>query len=257
MATAGKASYKYLRTIEYLYELFNLLFTAFGNLPFLRIIPVRTVFFRQVYFAGIETLGKMLVIGTLIGIVIITQIASLAGVGSGVLTGKILIWVVIRELGPLFAAIIIIARSVTAISSELGSMKVHGEIESIEMMGIDPMRYLIMPRILALSLSAVMLTFYFEFAAVFGGIAVTSVFWDVPFEQYTTGMLSSLTIKELSVSLIKSLLFGFGIAIISCFHGLRVSQSITKIPQATTKATIQSLFLVFIFDGIITFIFFV
>ncbi|TAL22055.1 MAG: ABC transporter permease [Nitrospirae bacterium] len=257
MATAGKASYKYLRTIEYLYELFSLLFAAFGNLPFLKIRPVRTVFFRQIYFGGIETFGKVIIIGLLIGIVIITQITSLVGLGSAVLTGKILIWVVVRELGPLLAAIIIIARSATAIASELGAMNIENEIENIELMGIDPNRYLIMPRVFALALSAVVLTFYFELAAIFGGIAVTSIFWAVPFEQYSKGMLSSLSIAELSVSLLKSLLFGTAIAAVSCSQGLKVRKSITQIPQATTRATIQSLFLVFIFDGIITFIFFV
>lgn len=257
MAKANEAFSRYFGVIIYLSDLFNLLYTAFKNLPSLRIPPVRTVFLRQIYFAGIETFGKMVIIGILIGIVIITQITNLVGLGSAVLTGKILIWVVVRELGPLFAAIIIIARSVTAISAELGAMNVGGEIESIEMMGIDIYRYMIMPRVFALTLSSVMLTFYFEFAAIFGGITITSVFWGVPFEQFTTGILSSLTAIELSASLIKSLLFGLSISAISCYQGVKVSKGITRIPQATTKATIQSLFLVFIFDGIITFIFFV
>jgi len=245
-----------LNTIVYLSGLFNLILGALKNLPALKISPVRTVFFRQIYFAGIETLGKMVIIGLLIGIVIISQITSLVGVGRGELIGKILVWVVVRELGPLFAAIVVIARSVTAISAELGSMNVQGEIASIEMMGIDPERYLIMPRIIALTLSMVMLTFYFELSAILGGIAVTSVFWGVPFEQHTTGILTSLTIMELSASLVKSLLFGVVIAAVSCSQGFKVSGSITRIPQATTKATIQSLFFVFIFDGIITLIFF-
>ena len=243
-------------TILYLSDLFNLILNAFKNLPSLRISPVRTVFLRQIYFAGIEATGKMVIIGLLIGIVIISQITSLVGVGRGELIGKILVWVVIRELGPLFAAIVVIARSVTAISAELGSMNAQGEIANIEMMGIDPERYLIMPRIIALTLSAVMLTFYFELAAILGGIIVTSLFWGIPFEQYATGMLTSLTIPELSASLMKSLLFGLIISAVSCYQGLKVSGSITKIPQATTKATMQSLFFVFIFDGIITLIFF-
>lgn len=257
MQKTHDTSYKYLGIVEYLSELVGLLFTTFKNLHYLKINPVRAVFLRQIYFAGVETFNKMVIIGMLIGIVIITQITSLIGLGSAVLTGKILIWVVVRELGPLLAAIIIIARSVTAISAELGAMNVQGEIESIEMMGIDTGRYLIMPRVFALTLSAVTLTFYFEFAAIFGGITITSVFWGVPFEQFTKGMLSSLSIVDLSASLIKSLLFGLTIAAVSCSQGLKVSKSITRIPQATTKATIQSLFLVFIFDGIITFIFFV
>ena len=112
-----------------------------------------------------------------------------------------------------------IARSVTAISAELGSMNAQGEIASIEMMGIDPERYLIMPRIIALTLSAVMLTFYFELAAILGGIIVTSLFWGIPFEQHTTGILTSLTIPELSASLVKSLLFGLVISAVSCSQG--------------------------------------
>ncbi|MBI4688824.1 MAG: ABC transporter permease [Nitrospirae bacterium] len=243
--------------IEYLWEIFGLLYNSFKNLPYLRISPVLTVFLRQIYFAGIETFGKMVIIGLLAGIVIIAQITNLTGVGSAVLTGKILIWVMVRELGPLLAAVIIITRSVTAISAELGAMNVEGEIESIEMMGIDPYRYLIMPRVFAVSLSSVVLTFYFEFAAIFGGITVTSIFWSVPFEEYTKGIFSSLSFKEVTASFIKSLLFGMTIAAVSCSQGLKVSKSITQIPQATTRATIQSLFLVIIFDGIITFMFFV
>lgn len=244
------------KKLDYLIEILGLLIYSFKSLPSLKIAPVKTVFLRQIYFGGIETFSAIIIIGLLIGIVIITQITNLVGVGSAFLTGKILIWIIVRELGPLFAAIIIIARSVTAVSSELGAMKVQNEVEFIEMMGIDIFKYLTMPRILALALSTVMLTFYFEFSAIFGGITVTSIFWGVPFEEFTKGIISSLTIKELGVSLIKSLLFGLIIACVSCFQGLKVKDSITQIPQATTRATMHSLFFVFIVDGIITFIFF-
>lgn len=248
---------KYLELFDPIAETLGLFFHVFRNIPCLKINAVRAVFLKQIYFGGIETFRKMMIIGILIGIVIITQITSLVGLGSAVLTGKILIWVVVRELGPLLAAIIIIARSVTAISAELGAMNVQGEIENIETMGIDPVRYLIMPRVIALTLSSVMLTFYFEFAAIFGSITITSVFWGVPFEQFSKGILSSLSMTELTVSLVKSLFFGLLIALVSCSQGFKVKKSITQIPQAITRATIQSLFLVFVFDGIITFIFFV
>ncbi len=252
-----KINEQFLTIIESFLEIIDLLFNAFKNLLYLKIHPVRTVLFRQIYFSGIEALGKTIIIGLLMGIVIITQITSLVGIGSGVLTGKILIWIIVREFGPLFTAVIIIARSVTAISAELGSMTVQGEIDNIKMLGIDPSRYLIMPRILALTLSSLILTFYFEFSAIFGGIAITSLFVGVSFEQYTKGMLASLTIFEILVSLLKSFVFGMLISAVSCSQGIRVAKSITQIPQATTRATIQSLFVVLIFDGIITFIFFV
>ena len=121
--------------------------------------PCAPVFFRQIYFAGIETLGKMVIIGLLIRDCHNKPDYKPHRRRKRKLIGKILVWVVIRELGPLFAAIVVIARSVTAISVELGSMNAQGEIASIEMMGIDPERYLIMPWIIALTLSAVMLTF--------------------------------------------------------------------------------------------------
>ncbi|MCE5194364.1 MAG: ABC transporter permease [Nitrospiraceae bacterium] len=248
---------KYSGLFDTFTEPLGLLFYVFKNLPYLKVDAVRSVFLKQIYFGGIETFRKMMIIGILIGIVIITQITSLVGLGSAVLTGKILVWVVVRELGPLLAAIIIIARSVTAVSSELGAMNVQGEIENIETMGIDPVRYLILPRVAALTLSSVMLTFYFEFAAILGSITITSVFWGVPFEQFVKGILSSLSMNDLTVSLIKSLFFGLLISLVSCYEGFKVKKSITQIPQATTRATIQSLFLVFIFDGIITFIFFI
>ena len=257
MVSLKEASGRYRDAIEYFFELYVLLYTAFKNFPYLKITPIRSVFLRQIYFAGEETFWKMIVIGILVGIVIITQITNLVGLSSAFLTARIMVWVVVRERGPLLAAIIIISRSVTAVSADRGSMHVQGEIESLELMGIDYNRYLIMPRVFALTLSSVVLTFYFEFAAIFGGITLTSLFWGVPFEEFAKGLLQTLSVKGVSVSLIKSVLFGFVIGVVSCSQGLKVSKSITRIPQAITKATMQSLFLVFIFDGIITFIFYI
>ncbi|MBI5194910.1 MAG: ABC transporter permease [Nitrospirae bacterium] len=235
------------------YELFGY---SLKNLPVLKIAPVRSVLYKQIYFTGIEALSKIALLGLLIGLVIITQITNLAG-SNAVLTGKILIWTVVRELGPLLAAIIIIARSGTAIASELGSMKVNRELEHLRIMGIDPMDYLLVPRILGITASVFIITFYFQLTAVAGGLALTSVLMDIPFLQHLKGMFLALSFFEVAVSLLKSLVFGLLISTISCYQGLSVRASITEIPQAATKAVMQSLFLVFIFDGIITLIAFI
>jgi phospholipid/cholesterol/gamma-HCH transport system permease protein len=226
------------------------------NLPVLKIAPVRSVLYKQIYFTGIEALSKIALLGLLIGLVIITQITNLAG-SNAVLTGKILIWTVVRELGPLLAAIIIIARSGTAIASELGAMKVNKELEHLRIMGIDPMDYLLVPRILGITVSVFIITFYFQLTAVAGGLALTSIIMDIPFLQHLKGMFLALNFFEVAVSLLKSFVFGLLISTISCYQGLSVRASITEIPQAATKAVMQSLFLVFIFDGIITLIAFI
>lgn len=235
---------------------FDLFLDTARNITALKSAPVRTVFYRQIYFTGLEALTKIAIIGALIGVVIITQVANIAGL-QAVLTGKILVWTVVRELGPLFAAIIIIARSCTAIASELGSMKVNREVESLTIMGIDPLSYLIVPRVAGVTLSVFILTFYFQTASIIGGLALSSLLMDITFLQHLKGIFSALGLFETGVSLLKSLIFGLVISTVSCYHGLRVRSSITEIPQVTTVAVMQSLFMVIIFDGIITVVSFI
>jgi phospholipid/cholesterol/gamma-HCH transport system permease protein len=245
-----------INAFKYLEGYYALLCYSIRNIPLLRSTPIRSVFYKQIYFTGIEAMSKVAAIGILIGIVIITQIVNLVG-SNAVLTGKILIWTVVRELGPLLAAIIIIARSGTAISSELGSMKVNREADSLRIMGINPVDYLIVPRVAGITISVFILAFYFQVIAIAGGLAFTSVFLDLSFSQHLKGIFSALKLFEVLVSLFKSLVFGLSISIVSCYQGFSVEASITEIPQAATRAVMQSLFLVFIFDGIITVISFV
>lgn len=240
-----------LKSLDHTKGAFALFTAASKNLHALKNPLTRMVFYRQVYFTGVEALSKIAIIAALIGIVIITQVTSLVG-ANALLTGKILVWTVGRELGPLLVAIIIIARSSTAVASELGAMKVNREVDYLMGMGIDPMQYLIVPRIVGLTACVFILTFYFQIIAIFGGLALSSLLIDLPFLQQLRGIMATLGLHEIIVSLVKSFLFGLVVSTVSCYHGLRVRSSITEIPQATTVAVMQSLFLVFILNGIIT-----
>jgi len=240
-----------LGSIQHVRGSYRLFFKTLGYLSYLKILPVRIILYRQIYFTGIEALNRVVAMGILIGIVIITQVFNIVGFNP-VLIGRILVWTVVRELGPLFVAIIVIARSCTAIASELGSMKANREIDAINIMGIDPYAYLIMPRIIGISVSVLMLAFYFQISAIAGGLIVSSLFTDIRFYEQLKAIFSVLSIPQVTVSLVKSAIFGLLISTVSCYHGLRVQSSITEIPQVTTFAVMQSLFIVFIFDGIIT-----
>lgn len=244
-----------LNTISNLKGYYALFKNYIKNTPALKNSAIYTVLYRQIYFTGIEALSKITIIGILIGIVIITQVMNIVGPNS-VLTGQILTWVVVRELGPLFAAIIIISRSCTAMASELGSMKINNEITNLWIMGINPFRYLVVPRITGTIISAFILTFYFQLSGIIGGLMLSSILIDIPFFYHLKDILSVVTFFEIGISFLKSIVFGLIISIISCYHGFKVEKSITQIPQATTKAVMQSLFSVFIFNGIITIIFF-
>lgn len=214
--------------------------------------PTVKVYQKQVYFTGLEALKVILTTSLIIGTVIITQIMAIVGSGNESLTGKVLVWVVIRELGPLLTAIIVIARSGTAIATELGTMKINGEIDYVDTLGIEPSQYLIMPRIFGVATAVVILTVYFEIVSIVGGFFAANIGWHVPFEQFSQGVLASLTMKELAVSLIKSLSFGLFMTAACCRQGLAVGKSATQIPQAASKGVMMSLFLVFTLDGVIT-----
>jgi phospholipid/cholesterol/gamma-HCH transport system permease protein len=214
---------------------------------------IRTVFLKQVYFTGLEGSGIIISIAVILGTVIIAQVVSLVG-NNGSLTGKILVWVVLRELAPLLTAVIIIARSGTAIAAELGTMKITGEIEAIEMLGIPTQRYLIMPRIMGVTTSFVVLTLYFVLTAFIGSFIIASIGWHLPYDQFIQGILSSLRIKEVVMLFTKSLLFGLFVSATCCCYGLSVGRSATEIPQAATRAVMTSLFTVFLLDGLITYL---
>ncbi len=216
----------------------------------LRRRPVKTVCYRQIYFTGVEALSKIAAIALLIGLVIITQVSRFAGMDAA-LTGKVLVSVV-KELGPLFVAVIVIARSCGAVASELGSMRVNREIDSLLVMGIDPAGYLILPRIVGITLSVLILAFYFQAFSIIGGLVASSLLDGIPFYQYLSGIYAELGFGDVGISLLKGLIFGLVISTVSCYHGFRVRGSATEIPKATTAAVMQSLLLVIAADAVVT-----
>ena len=231
---------------------FVLLRHALGNLAMLALGPTRQVFLKQIYFTGVEALGAVSFIAVLSGIVITTQITSLVGVNA-TLTAKIMLWTVVRELGPLLTAIIIIARSSSAAASELAAMKVHGELNALRQMGIDPLDYLIVPRIAGITLSVMAVTFYFQMTAIVFGIGFTSLTHGIPFAGTLASVVSLLSLHEVLASFFKTLSFGLVISITSCYYGLRAPLSATAIPQAATAAVMRNLLTIFFLDGLITY----
>lgn len=217
---------------------------------------VLTVLLRQIYFTGYQAIPVVSFLALIIGVIIIAQIIRFAGHGSEALTGRTLVWVVVRGAGPLLASIIVVARSGTAISTELGTMQVSGEVDSLRFMGIDPDRYLFMPRLLGVAVSTVILTLCFEMMALLGGILVASLVWNIPFGVYGMGVISSLTLLDIWASILKGAVFGLGIASICYIQGMGVGKKLTAVPQAATKAVMKSLFLVFVLDGLISVVLF-
>jgi len=213
--------------------------------------PVRKALLKQLYFTGIQSIGAISVMGFLAGLIMVMQVSNLVG-RNEILTLQVLIWTVVRELGPLFTAIVIVGRSSSAIASELAAMQVNGEIKSLRRMGISPISYLVVPRMLAMTLTSIVLTFYFQVVAIGTGMVVTAWNIDISLAGEIAHFFEMLSYLEIFAALLKSICFGMLVSVVSCYFGLTVKRAMTEIPVAASQAVIRSLLAVFACDGLIT-----
>lgn len=211
------------------------------------------VILRQILFTGVDALPVMSAIALMVGIIIITQAGTqLPKVGAGDQIGTIIVVTVIRELGPLLTMFVVVGRSGSAITTELGYMRVGQEITALELMGVQVTRFVVMPRMMGMILSMICLTLYFDTVAVLGGFVVAKFKLTVPFAAFAKAVMQSLSVTDLVVTATKGVLFGTAVAAICCHHGLSVRSSFTEVPQQTTRAMINSLKICLILDILVT-----
>ena len=217
------------------------------HLRALRVPPVRSVFQRQLYFSGIQGLRLTAALGLIAGAIIVTQATALVGADSE-LSVKVLGWTVIGELGPLLAAVILIARSGVAVATELALMAGQREPDALASLRIPPMDYLVVPRVAALTLSSIALTVYFQAVAVAGGLGASALFQNASFLTQLARFLDVLSFAEAGASLAKSAVFGASVAVVACYHGLNAPPTMTSVPVAATQSVIHGLVAVFLAD---------
>lgn len=215
----------------------------------------RKVFIMQLLFTGVEALPIVSLISLGIGAVLIVQgVAILPQFGQGEILYDILVLIIVRELGPVLTAFILAARSGTAITTELGNMVVSHEIEAYESVGINPVTYLAVPRLLGVIGSMLILNVYFIVFGLFGSFVVTSMLNPIPLKEYLQNLLQVLTAWDIFISFLKSFVFGYFIAVISTFHGFGVNRAITEVPVATIKSISHCVIYIIVADAVITII---
>ena len=216
------------------------------------------VLILQILFTGVEALSIVSLIALSIGAVIIVEGGSiLPRFGQTSLLYSILIVVITRELGPILTAFVITARSGTAIATELGNMVVSHEIEAYISVGINPISYLVVPRILGVTISVMALTIYFNFFGLFGSFLVAQLIHPVPFLEYFRSLLRTIQLRDILSMVVKSFVFGVIISVVATFQGFKVSASVTEIPRAAIKAVGQGFVLCFLADALITLIYYI
>ncbi|HEX6591550.1 MAG TPA: ABC transporter permease [Moraxellaceae bacterium] len=208
--------------------------------------PVRRVLARQLYFTGIESLLLVLLIGIALGAIIVSQLHFTFG-QSGVDTLRLLAGLLLSELAPLLTALILIARSSSAMASELAAMRVNNEIWMLRQFGVSPVHYLMLPRVTGMVLASFLLAVYLGFAAMLTAALMTSG----PNALNDLRQLAeSLPAGKVLMGLVKTAVFGLTIALIACRAGFRAGHAMTEIPRAASSAVVSSLLAVFVLDAL-------
>lgn len=221
------------------------------------IIPFIDVVINQVKFTGLHALFILSFIAVTIGgLTIINAMPALQGFGQKHLISNILIFVIVREIGPIITGIIVIIRSGAAITSEIATQKLNKEIYALELHGIDPFQYIVMPRVLAGIISTVCLIIYFDILAFLGGYLFAVLLnIDISSAEFFSDILRSITLNDFFSSISKGLFFGLIIPLICTYYGFR-PEKIYEVPIFVREAVVKSLIVLFAAGGFISTLFY-
>lgn len=161
-----------------------------------------------------------------------------------------------REMGPVMTGYILAGLIGSTLAAELGTMKVSEEIDALEVMSIDPVSFLVLPRVMAMALVCPLLTIYTNIVGIIGGAVVGNLVVDVNFDLYFRNALEFLTLKDIYSGLFKAFIFGITIALVGCSQGLRAEGGAAGVGKATMKAVVISLIAILIFDYFLTWLFY-
>ena len=208
--------------------------------------------FQEISRAGLRLLPMFLFISAALGLVVIGQTVSwLTRVGAINYLGTVMVVVVVRELGPLVAALLVLARIGTANVIELGTARAMGEVEALEALGIDPVHYLVVPRVVGMALGVFALTVYLILGALLSGY-LWAFLQDVPLRpgDYFHQLAVALSGLDFALLAIKAVAFGSIIALVTCYHGLAQPLRLEEVSRATVAAVAQSIVACVLLDAL-------
>ena len=206
--------------------------------------------------AGANAVPIVSLISVLVGLIIAFESAQPLGqFGAQIYVANMIGLVMVRELGPLLAAILLAGRSGSAFAAEIGTMKVNEELNALETLGLDPMRFLVVQRITAGIILTPLLTFYATFMGVAGGVLVT-LGLGFPLTLIFHQLVSSVQLSDMALGMAKGVVFGAIVSAVGCLRGLQTQQGPSAVGISTTRAVVTSILLIVIADAIFSIVFF-
>ncbi|MCX7868532.1 MAG: ABC transporter permease, partial [Terrimicrobiaceae bacterium] len=213
--------------------------------------------FSQMVRIGVQALPMTALVSLSIGLTLAMQAAAeLSRMGATAFVPDLVGISLLRELGPLLVGVVVIGRSGSAVTAELGTMKVNEEIEALSTMAIDPVRYLVVPRFLAMLVMLPALTIFGAYIGFAGGWLVWAFALGHNTQAYITRLVGSAEALDLYVGVIKSFVFAWLIGTVCCQKGLAVTGGAEGVGRATTGSVVTSIMLMLLANAVLTAAFF-
>jgi phospholipid/cholesterol/gamma-HCH transport system permease protein len=208
---------------------------------------------KQIWFVGFQSTLVILLTGIFTGMVLGLQgFYTLTRVGSEAFLGPMVALSLIRELGPVIAALMVTGRAGSAVTAEIGIMRITEQIDALELMGLNPFRYLIVPNLMAAVVALPLLTAIFDVIGIFGGYLVGVKLLGIGTGTYFGEMVNYVELKDITGGIYKSLSFGALIAWVCCYKGFYTGYGAEGVSRATTQAVVLSSVLILVWDYFMT-----
>jgi phospholipid/cholesterol/gamma-HCH transport system permease protein len=208
---------------------------------------------RQVYFTAIQGSFILIFTSLMLGLLVIVHATQqLVKVQGEDFVGWLLVTIIVREIGPVWAAFFVLLRSGGAITVEIGTMSVNREIQALKMMGIDPYRYLGVPRFWGVTISLLSLYILCVFAAIIGGYLFAQAFAEIFWEKFWLSFVNALQWIDLSIGFAKTTIFAMLITTVSIYFGFACRDRLDEVAKNTSQAAIWSLVFIGVIDIIMT-----
>ena len=204
--------------------------------------------------AGIAALPIVGLVAFLIGVILSFQAAiGMQQFGAVSFVGPLAALGIVREMGPLITAILLAGRSSAAFAAEIGTMTVNSEVDALVSGGLSPIRFLVVPRVLAGILVAPILTLFADIVSIFSSM-LTMLIYGIPFVNFYNGMLAAVDVEDILSGLLKATLFGVVVSAMGCLRGMQTGTGAAAVGISATRAVVSSIVMIVIVDGIFAFI---
>ncbi len=200
---------------------------------------------------GVDAVPIVGMISLLVGLIMAFMAAvQLRQFGADIYVAALVALSIVPEMGPIMTAIIVAGRSGSAYASEISTMKISEEIDALQTMGFDPVRFLVLPRVIAAVLMVPLLSLFADLFALAGGLLVSVIMLDITVSGYIAKTIAALSLADLLWGLFKSAIFAFLISWVSCLRGFQARGGASAVGRAATSAVVASIFLIILFDSI-------